>query len=44
MAIVVVVGGQFGGEGKGKITAYLCREYGNTNISHKSGGEFRPPF
>lgn len=27
MSIEVVVGGQFGGEGKGKTTAYLCREY-----------------
>ena len=26
--ITVVVGGQFGGEGKGKVTAHLCRNYG----------------
>jgi len=27
MSIEVVVGGQFGGEGKGKTTAYLCHKY-----------------
>lgn len=27
MPIIVVVGGQFGGEGKGKITAHMCRNY-----------------
>ena len=27
MNVTVIVGGQFGGEGKGKITAHLCRTY-----------------
>lgn len=27
MPVTVVVGGQFGGEGKGKVTAHLCRKY-----------------
>ncbi len=27
ISIVVVIGGQFGSEGKGKMTAYLCREF-----------------
>ena len=27
MPIIVVVGGQFGGEGKGKITAHMCHNY-----------------
>lgn len=37
MSIVVVVGGQFGGEGKGKITAHLCRKY-NFDIAVRCGG------
>ncbi len=37
MSIGVVVGGQFGGEGKGKITAHLCREYGY-DIAIRCGG------
>ncbi|TDA70421.1 MAG: adenylosuccinate synthetase [Clostridia bacterium] len=28
MPVVIVVGGQYGGEGKGKMTAHLCRRYG----------------
>ena len=27
MPIIIVVGGQFGGEGKGKITAHMCHNY-----------------
>ncbi len=27
MPVTVVVGGQFGGEGKGKTVAHLCRKY-----------------
>ena len=37
MSIVVVVGGQFGGEGKGKITAHLCYEYG-FDVAVRCGG------
>lgn len=37
MSIVVVVGGQFGGEGKGKITAHLCHEYG-FDVAVRCGG------
>lgn len=37
MSILVIVGGQFGGEGKGKITAHLCREYG-FDIAVRCGG------
>lgn len=37
MSIVVVVGGQFGGEGKGKITAHLCQEYG-FDVAVRCGG------
>ena len=27
MNVTIIIGGQFGGEGKGKITAHLCRTY-----------------
>jgi len=37
MPIVVVVGGQFGGEGKGKVTAHLCREHG-FDVAVRCGG------
>jgi len=37
MPIVVVVGGQFGGEGKGKMTAHLCHEY-SFDIAVRCGG------
>jgi len=37
MTIAVVVGGQFGGEGKGKMTAHLCREYG-FEVAVRCGG------
>ncbi len=37
MSIVVVVGGQFGGEGKGKITAYLCHEF-EFDVAVRCGG------
>jgi len=37
MSIVVVVGGQFGGEGKGKMTAHLCHEYG-FDVAVRCGG------
>jgi adenylosuccinate synthase len=37
MPITVVVGGQYGGEGKGKITAHLCRKYG-FDIAVRCGG------
>jgi adenylosuccinate synthase len=37
MPIVVVVGGQFGGEGKGKMTAHLCHEL-NFDIAVRCGG------
>jgi len=37
MSIVVVAGGQFGGEGKGKITAHLCRTY-NFDVAVRCGG------
>ncbi|MFZ2071324.1 MAG: adenylosuccinate synthetase [Halobacteriota archaeon] len=37
MSIVVVVGGQFGGEGKGEITAHLCHEYG-FDVAVRCGG------
>ena len=33
----MVVGGQFGGEGKGKMTAYLCRTY-NFDAVVRCGG------
>ena len=35
--ITVVVGGQFGGEGKGKVTAHLCRNY-NYDAAVRCGG------
>ncbi len=38
MSIVVVVGGQFGGEGKGKMTAHLCHEYG-FDVAVRCGGQ-----
>lgn len=37
MSITIVVGGQFGSEGKGKITAHLCR-YHNFNVAIRCGG------
>jgi len=37
MPITVVVGGQFGGEGKGKITAHLCKEH-NFDVAVRCGG------
>jgi len=37
MSVTVVVGGQFGGEGKGKVTAHLCRRYG-FDIAVRCGG------
>lgn len=37
MPIAVIVGGQFGGEGKGKITAQLCRKY-DFDIAVRCGG------
>jgi len=37
LSITVVVGGQFGGEGKGKIVAHLCRNY-NYDIAVRCGG------
>ncbi len=37
MSIVVVVGGQFGGAGKGKMTAHLCHEY-RFDIAVRCGG------
>jgi len=37
MPIAVIVGGQFGGEGKGKITAHLCRKY-DFDIAVRCGG------
>ncbi len=37
MPITVVVGGQFGSEGKGKTTAYLCRECG-FDVAVRCGG------
>lgn len=37
MPITVVVGGQYGGEGKGKVTAHLCRKYG-FDIAVRCGG------
>ncbi len=37
MPITVVVGGQFGSEGKGKTTAYLCREHG-FDVAVRCGG------
>ena len=37
MNVTVVVGGQFGGEGKGKMTAYLCRTY-NFDAAIRCGG------
>lgn len=37
MSIVVVVGGQFGGEGKGKTTAHLCRAY-DFDVAVRCGG------
>ncbi len=37
MSIAVVVGGQFGSEGKGKTTAYLCRERGY-DVAVRCGG------
>ena len=37
LGITVVVGGQFGGEGKGKITSHLCRKH-NFDIAVRCGG------
>lgn len=37
MSITVVVGGQFGGEGKGKMTANLCREH-EFDVAVRCGG------
>jgi len=37
LGITVVVGGQFGGEGKGKITSHLCRDH-NFDIAVRVGG------
>ena len=37
MSIVVIVGGQFGGEGKGKMTANLCREH-EFDVAVRCGG------
>ncbi|MDY6964406.1 MAG: adenylosuccinate synthetase [Halobacteriota archaeon] len=37
MPVKVVVGGQFGSEGKGKITAYMCREKG-FDVAVRCGG------
>lgn len=37
MSITATIGGQFGGEGKGKITAHLCRKYG-FDIAVRCGG------
>lgn len=37
LGITVVVGGQFGGEGKGKITSHLCRNH-NFDIAVRCGG------
>lgn len=37
MGIVVVVGGQFGGEGKGKTTAHLCRAF-DVDVAVRCGG------
>jgi adenylosuccinate synthase len=37
LGITVVVGGQFGGEGKGKITSHLCRNH-NFDIAIRCGG------
>jgi adenylosuccinate synthase len=37
MSIAVVVGAQYGGEGKGKVTAHLCREKGY-DIAVRCGG------
>lgn len=37
MTITVVIGGQFGSEGKGKVTAHLCRNH-NYNVAIRCGG------
>src|SRR3990172_8768458 len=37
MPVTVVVGGQFGGEGKGKMTAHLCREH-HFDVAVRCGG------
>lgn len=37
MSITVIVGGQFGGEGKGKVTANLCREH-EFDVAVRCGG------
>ena len=37
MRVFVVVGGQFGGEGKGKITNYLAKKY-NCRAIVRCGG------
>lgn len=37
MPIVIIVGGQFGSEGKGKITSHLCRNY-NFDMAVRCGG------
>ena len=37
MSITLVVGGQFGGEGKGKITSYLCKSHG-FDVAVRCGG------
>ena len=34
-----IVGLQFGDEGKGKVTDYLCSEYGNPIVARFSGGQ-----
>lgn len=37
MPVTVIVGGQFGGEGKGKVTAHLCRVHGY-DVAVRCGG------
>ncbi|MFO7966259.1 MAG: adenylosuccinate synthetase [Archaeoglobaceae archaeon] len=37
MPVTVIVGAQFGGEGKGKITSHLCREH-NYDVAVRCGG------
>jgi len=37
LSIAVVIGGQFGSEGKGKVTAHLCRNH-NYNVAIRCGG------
>jgi adenylosuccinate synthase len=38
MSVTVVVGGQFGSEGKGKTTSLLARDYGNECVVVRCGG------